>query len=477
MRKTLAVLALSGAFILGSCANPLSTGGSAGENPSASASRAVASSSMRGINHAHAWYTDRLDASLSGIRQWGATSVRVVLSNGHRYPKTPASQVSAILSKAKALGFTSVVLEVHDTTGYGEDGSACSLASAVAYWKELKTVLSGQEGFAVINIGNEPYGNSGYGNWTADTVSAVKALRTAGFRHTLMADAPNWGQDWSNTMRDNAPTVLAADSLRNVVFSVHMYGVYNSESKIRSYMKSFDDRGLSLVIGEFGNYHSDGDVDEVSVLSCAKEYGFGYFAWSWCGNGGGVEYLDLVNSWDSSKPTSWGSWFRSAGLSGSSVPPGGSGGTSTLFGFEGSTQGWTGSGVSAGPWTVTEWKAEGASSLKADAALSSGKQLYLAVPGSRSLSGKTKLKAVVRRASWGNWAGGFAKLYVKTGSSWSWYDGGAVSIGSDSAGYTLSLSLSSVANLGDVREIGVQFVAGSGASGTSAVYVDAVTVE
>ena len=52
-----------------------------------------------------------------------------------------------------------------------------------------------------------------------------------------------------------------------------------------------------------------------------------------------------------------------------------------------------------------------------------------------------------------------------------------MSIGSGTAGYTLSLSLSSVANLGDVREIGVQYVAGSGASGTSAVYVDAVTVE
>lgn len=41
----------------------------------------------------------------------------------------------------------------------------------------------------------------------------------------------------------------------------------------------------------------------------------------------------------------------------------------------------------------------------------------------------------------------------------------------------LSLNLSGVANLGDVREIGVQFVPGSGASGTSAVYVDNVTIQ
>ena len=52
------------------------------------------------------------------------------------------------------------VLEDHDTTGYGEDSAAVSLASAVSYWKEIQSVLTGQEAYVIINIGNEPYGNT-----------------------------------------------------------------------------------------------------------------------------------------------------------------------------------------------------------------------------------------------------------------------------------------------------------------------------
>ena len=31
------------------------------------------------------------------------------------------------------------------------------------------------------------------------------------------------------------------------------------------------------------------------LLETANRYGIGYLAWSWTGNGGGVEYLDLVD--------------------------------------------------------------------------------------------------------------------------------------------------------------------------------------
>ncbi|WP_371637010.1 glycoside hydrolase family 5 protein [Streptomyces zaomyceticus] len=121
-----------------------------------------------------------------------------------------------------------------DTTGYGEQGGAASLDEAVDYWLEVAGALKGQEKYVIANLGNEPYGNTGYtgytGNtgytdWTRDTVNAVGRLRAAGFHHILMVDAPNWSQGWSHIMRDNAPAVVASDSDRNTVFSIHMYGV------------------------------------------------------------------------------------------------------------------------------------------------------------------------------------------------------------------------------------------------------------
>ena len=97
------------------------------------------------------------------------------------------------------------VLEVHDTTGYGEDGAAATLDEAVNYWISQKSVLVGQENYVVINIGNEPIGNTNPAQWTAATTAAIQRMRTNGFEHLLMVDAPNWGQDWQYVMRDNAP--------------------------------------------------------------------------------------------------------------------------------------------------------------------------------------------------------------------------------------------------------------------------------
>ncbi len=89
------------------------------------------------------------------------------------------------------------VLEVHDTTGYGEEGAAASLDQAADYWISQKEALVGQETNVVINIGNEPIGNTDAAQWTDATVAALQKLRENGFDHLLMVDAPNWGQTGS----------------------------------------------------------------------------------------------------------------------------------------------------------------------------------------------------------------------------------------------------------------------------------------
>lgn len=312
--KVNAILAVAAAIAIGSCALfSEKTPAPASENPEKAPSSA---GQLRGVNIAHAWYSGKTAQSLGDARSWGANAARVLLSNGHQWTKTPPSEVAAIVSAAKSLGYKALVLEVHDTTGYGENGAACSLAAAVSYWKEIQGELTGHEDFVIVNVGNEPFGNSGYAAWTRDTVNAIASLRAAGFTHTIMVDAPNWGQDWSHTMRDNAPLVYASDGLRKTVFSVHMYGVYDTASEIEGYIDSFEESRLPLAIGEFGNYHTDGDPDEKAIVSYAKLKGVDYYGWSWCGNGGGVEYLDMVNRWNAESPTGWGAWYRANGLAG-----------------------------------------------------------------------------------------------------------------------------------------------------------------
>ncbi|WP_406076864.1 cellulase family glycosylhydrolase [Micromonospora sp. NBC_00858] len=259
---------------------------------------------MRGVNHAHTWYPQQT-SSFADVKALGANTVRVVLSSGDRWTRNTNADVANVISTCKANRLI-CVLEVHDTTGYGEQSGAITLDRAVDYWLSIADVLAGQEKYVIVNIGNEPYGNQNYASWATDNANAIKRLRAAGLTHTIMVDAPNWGQDWSFTMRDNAASVFAADPARNTVFSIHMYGVFDTAEEISDYLGRFRTAGLPIVVGEFGFNHSDGDPDEDTILAYSQANGIGWLGWSWSGNGGGVEYLDMAAAFNPASLTSWG---------------------------------------------------------------------------------------------------------------------------------------------------------------------------
>ncbi|MFE9202895.1 cellulase family glycosylhydrolase [Micromonospora sp. NPDC007230] len=259
---------------------------------------------MRGVNHAHTWYPQQT-GSFANLKALGANSVRVVLASGDRWARNSAADVTNVISLCKANKLI-CVLEVHDTTGYGEQSGAITLSRAVDYWLSIAGALVGQEKYVIVNIGNEPYGNQGYATWATDTANAIKRLRAGGINHTIMVDAPNWGQDWSFTMRDNAGTVFTADPAKNTVFSIHMYGVFDTAAEITDYLGRFRTAKLPIVVGEFGFNHSDGNPDEETIMAYSQANGIGYLGWSWSGNGGGVEYLDMATNFDPNNLTSWG---------------------------------------------------------------------------------------------------------------------------------------------------------------------------
>ncbi|KFG71982.1 cellulase family glycosylhydrolase [Streptomyces mutabilis] len=258
---------------------------------------------MRGVNHAHTWYPGETQ-SLADIKALGANSVRVVLSDGHRWSENSPADVANVVAQCKANRLI-CVLEVHDTTGYGEDAAAGTLDHAADYWIGLKDVLTGEEDYVIVNIGNEPWGNTDPAGWTEPTVAAVKKLRDAGFQHTIMVDAPNWGQDWQGVMRANARSVFDADPTGNLIFSIHMYSVYDTAQEITDYLNAYVDAGLPILVGEFGGPADQwGDPDEDTMMATAEQLGLGYLAWSWSGNTDPV--LDLALDFDPGRLSSWG---------------------------------------------------------------------------------------------------------------------------------------------------------------------------
>jgi mannan endo-1,4-beta-mannosidase len=282
---------------------------------------------MRGVNYPYTWFATRnTQQDLAAIAAAGANAVRLVLSTGGRWTKTTASELTSLISSAKAARLVPI-LEVHDSTGFSEQAGSVALSNAVSYWtsSDVVAALEGQEAYVIINVANEPNGNDTSSSWAPDHVTAVQALRNAGLAHTLMVDAPNWGQDWSNTMRDGAgASIWEADTEKNLVFSVHMYDVYGTSSTITSYFNTFLSKyAAPLVVGEFASDHgASGDVDEATIMALAETLSIGYLGWSWAGNSTDLASLDITNNFDSASLTTWGTRLINGtdGISSTSVP-------------------------------------------------------------------------------------------------------------------------------------------------------------
>lgn len=244
---------------------------------------------MRGVNLAWVWYKSTGLGQLAAVARTGANAVRVVLSDGDRWEATPVDEVAFVVEECRKYGMVAV-LEVHDATG---NDSTEALMRAAHYFTEVSSYLSGTENFVIINIANEWMKACNDTLWADAYAQAIAIIRNAGLKHCIMVDANGYGQGAYSIMEHGAQ-VLSSDPERNVLFSIHMYGSAGNTARVRPIIERMMRQDLALCVGEFGWYHSDGDVDEDLVMACCDSANVGWLAWSWYGNSGGVEYLDLV---------------------------------------------------------------------------------------------------------------------------------------------------------------------------------------
>lgn len=258
---------------------------------------------FRGLNHAHTWYRDKDGVALAAIAETGSNCVRIVFSNGIQWTKDRMDSIRRLIDICKDLNMI-VIAEVHDGTG---DDSIDTLESIAQYWIEVKDALIGNEAYVILNIANEWVGSWKSELWRDGYTKVIPMLREAGIKNTIMVDAAGWGQ-YGKSIADYGQEVFDSDPDGNTMFSIHMYGSSGKdESTIRENLEGVTNQNLCVIVGEFGYKHSDGDVDEEYIMQYCTENNIGYLGWSWKGNGGGVEYLDIASEWDGSELTSdWG---------------------------------------------------------------------------------------------------------------------------------------------------------------------------
>ena len=257
---------------------------------------------MKGVNIAHTWYQSDTKDALKVIAQTGANTVRVVLSDGQQWSKNSLTDVKSIIAMCEENKLV-CVLEVHDGTGKDD---VTYLTNAANYFIEMKEALIGNEDTVIVNIANEWFGSWQGQAWANGYKTVIPMLRNSGIKNTIMVDCAGYGQ-YPASIHQYGKEVFAADALANTMFSIHMYEYAGKDaSTIKSNIDQVIAQGLPLCIGEFGYKHTSGDVDENFLINYCEEKQIGWMAWSWYGNGGGVEYLDLITSPKTMNFTEWG---------------------------------------------------------------------------------------------------------------------------------------------------------------------------
>lgn len=236
---------------------------------------------LRGINEMVIW-TAPEGHTLPEIAKTGANTVRVVWTIKDHPGE---AQLDRVLSRAVAEKLIPIV-ELHDATGKLEE-----VPRLVEFWvrPEVVSVLKKHERHLLLNIANEAGDAVDLADFVNTYTSAIQKLRAAGLELPLMIDAPRWGQD-IDTLQAAAPALMAADPLRNVLFSVHMWWSKDTDTedpgstkRIRSEIEQSVAMNLPLVIGEFAHagVGCSRSIDYVTIITEAERAGIGWLAWSW----------------------------------------------------------------------------------------------------------------------------------------------------------------------------------------------------
>jgi mannan endo-1,4-beta-mannosidase len=145
--------------------------------------------------------------------------------------------------------------------------------SRVSGWKQFERT-------AIINIANE-WGTSSGTVWRDAYIVAVQRMRAAGYKHTLMIDAPDYGQNPPSITQYGAD-ILAADPEHNIIFSDHIYHELGSDD-----YGAFDSP-LCVCAGEFGPGRNIGPSPTTQtpdgVVTYCESKASGWLAWAFDDN-------------------------------------------------------------------------------------------------------------------------------------------------------------------------------------------------
>jgi mannan endo-1,4-beta-mannosidase len=231
---------------------------------------------IRGVNRLH---FD--NASQPGMKRSGANTVR------WNIPFSRAVSVNIAQVREESIDLSQVPI-VGNWMGTCKQETALlqgmvnSWVAQVADWKKVDRYL-------IVNIANE-WGPPDSTAWRDAYVSAIAALRRAGYTTPILIDSGGCGQDFRDLL-DYSTAVFQSDPEKNVVFALHVYGNAQRSLDENWYQQLADlaaSAGMVFIIGEFGPGKNIGpsptSVPPGEVIMAAERAGLGWLAWAWDDN-------------------------------------------------------------------------------------------------------------------------------------------------------------------------------------------------
>ncbi len=260
---------------------------------------------IRGMNHPHYWFFKESYKALDRLAELNVNCVRIVWESEGK-----AKDLKKIIDRCIKLEMIPMV-ELHDATG---NSSIEKLMNLVSYYTQddIKKLLLSYEKYLLLNIANEWGDHTMKGEyWKTSYMQAIDSLRAAGYKTTLVIDAPGWGQD-IYAIFDYGEELTEYDPQNNLLFSVHMYFSWNDSKKIETELQKVHELKIPLIIGEFGYNYNNGNnnlkctIDQTTILQKCQEFNIGYLPWSWTGNNDINKWLDIAERKDWETLTWWG---------------------------------------------------------------------------------------------------------------------------------------------------------------------------
>ena len=270
---------------------------------------------LRGTSQNHYWGTESYNLnSIDGIAKTHANVVRVVMSNAawQNQSRTPDKK-RALVQKYIAKGLIPMV-EQHDGTC---DETTGLLDFITDIWTDPANVawLNEYEAYVILNIANE-WGprdrtDAAYRAWRDAYKASITRIRDAGINNLLVIDSPDCGQG-PRAMEVYGRELLDHDPQHNLVFSIHMYGLWRTGENISEVgqpnrdaspwlaeweLQTMLDLGLPVIVGEFSwSEASSVGYDTQRLMAFCHDRSIGWLAWSW--NGNSDPLLDMAKGWD-----------------------------------------------------------------------------------------------------------------------------------------------------------------------------------